>query len=42
LGGPTFGFGVNVETGVDITVDYAYRSVDYFDANHMISIILGF
>jgi hypothetical protein len=42
LWGPTFGFGVNVETGVDITVDYAYRSVDYFDANHMISIILGF
>lgn len=42
LFGPTYGVGVNIETGVDITVDYAYRSVDFFDANHMISIILGF
>lgn len=40
--GPTFGAGVKLQTGVDISVDYAYRSVDYFDANHMITVKLGF
>jgi hypothetical protein len=42
LWGPTFGAGVNVDAGVDIVVDYAFRSVDYFDANHMITVKLGF
>jgi hypothetical protein len=42
LFGPTFGAGVNIHSGVDITVDYAYRWVRYFDANHMFSIKLGF
>jgi len=40
--GPTFGAGVNLHTGIDIVVDYAFRSVDYFDANHMITVKLGF
>lgn len=40
--GPTFGAGVKIQTGVDISVDYAYRSVDYLNANHMITVILGF
>lgn len=42
LWGPTFGAGVKLQTGVDISVDYAYRSVDYFDANHMVTVKLGF
>jgi hypothetical protein len=42
LWGPTFGAGVVLRTGVDIMVDYAFRSVDYFDANHMITVKLGF
>lgn len=42
LWGPTFGAGIVLRTGVDIMVDYAFRSVDYFDANHMITIKLGF
>jgi hypothetical protein len=40
--GTTFGAGFNVNTGVEITVDYAYRTVRYFDANHMFSVKLGF
>ncbi len=40
--GPTFGVGFALRTGVDIFIDYAYRSVDYFDANHMITVKLGF
>ena len=40
--GPTFGLGVNIDTGVNIIVDYAYRTVDYFDANHMFTVKLGF
>jgi hypothetical protein len=40
--GPTFGAGVNFDAGVDIKVDYAFRAVDYFDANHMFTIKLGF
>ena len=42
-----YGFtaGVGVEyplEGVNLAVDYAYRSVKYFDGNHSISIRLGF
>jgi hypothetical protein len=41
--GPTFGFGVNQELGeMNISVDYAYRSVEFFDANHMFTVRLGF
>jgi hypothetical protein len=40
--GPTFGVGLALQVGVAIYVDYAFRSVDYFDANHMITVKLGF
>ena len=40
--GPTFGAGFNVNAGIDITVDYAYRWARYFDANHMFAFKLGF
>jgi hypothetical protein len=42
LFGATFGAGFKIKTGVDITVDYAYRAARYFDANNMFSVILGF
>jgi opacity protein-like surface antigen len=42
LFGPTFGAGINIQSSVSITVDYAYRWARYFDANHMFSIKLGF
>lgn len=42
LFGPTFGVGLKVNSGVNITIDYAYRAVDYFDANHIFSVKLGF
>lgn len=40
--GPTFGAGVNLKSGIDVTIDYAYRWARYFDANHMFSVKLGF
>ena len=40
--GPTFGAGLYLKTGIDITVDYGYRWTRYFDANHVFSIKLGF
>jgi hypothetical protein len=40
--GPTFGVGLNFNQGMDIKVDYAYRTVEYFDANHMFTVQLGF
>lgn len=41
--GPTFGLGLFYSTvGVDITIDYAYRQVDYFDSNNMFTIKFGF
>ena len=41
--GPSFGFGLTyMSPGVDITIDYAYRSVDYFNNNNMFGIRLGF
>ncbi len=39
--GFTFGAGVKVDTGMDISVDYAYRTVRYFDANHLFGIKVG-
>ncbi len=41
LFGSTFGAGFNVNSGLDITVDYAYRYARYFEANHVFSIKLG-
>ena len=40
--GPTFGAGIHINSGIDITVDYAYRWVRYFDANHMVTVKFGF
>jgi hypothetical protein len=40
--GPTYGAGLKFNTGIAITVDYAYRTVRYFDANHMVSVKLAF
>ena len=41
--GPTFGFGlVWKNPSVNITIDYSYRMVDFFNNNNMISVILGF
>ena len=40
--GPTFGVGLNFNQGMDIRVDYAFRTVEYFDANHMFTVQLGF
>lgn len=41
--GPTFGAGLNYAMpGLSITVDYAYRQVEFFDANNVFSIKLGF
>jgi len=40
--GPTFGAGLNFNQGLDITFDYAFRAVEFFDANHMITVQLGF
>lgn len=42
LFGPTFGAGLILSAGIDITVDYAYRAANYFDANHAITVKLGF
>jgi hypothetical protein len=43
LFGGTFGAGVKYALGnMDITVDYAYRAVKVFDANHVFSVKLGF
>ena len=41
--GTTFGMGLLYSTeDIDITVDYAYRSVQFFDANQVISVKFGF
>ena len=41
--GPTFGVGLFYSTvGVDITIDYAYRSVQYFESNSMFTLKLSF
>ncbi len=42
LWGPTFGAGFKANAGIDISVDYAYRWARYFDANHVVTIKLGF
>ncbi len=41
--GFTAGAGVNYSLGtIDVKVDYAYRYVKYFDANHVFEVSLGF
>lgn len=41
--GPALGFGFLYKTeSLDITLDYAYRSVDFFDSNQMFTLKLGF
>jgi hypothetical protein len=42
LFGPTFGAGFKLDTGIDLTVDYAYRVANFFDSNHMFAVKLGF
>lgn len=41
--GATVGAGVAYTTpGLNVTVDYAYRQVEFFDANNVVSVKLGF
>lgn len=41
--GTTVDAGISYTTeGIDITIDYTYRSVQLFDANQVISLKLGF
>jgi hypothetical protein len=41
--GPTAGVGIDyIAGGVDFKVDYAWRGVKYFGANHVITVTLGF
>jgi len=41
--GPSFGAGISMGTGkVDLVLDYAFRNVEFLDANHIFSIHLGF
>ena len=41
--GATFGGGINQNfDGLDFTLDYAYRTVKYFSANHVFTVKLGF
>lgn len=44
LFGPSFGAGVilSVSEGMDLSLDYAYRSTDVFDDNQWFSVTLGF
>jgi hypothetical protein len=41
--GPSVGAGIHYALGsLDMTFDYAYRSVKVFDGNHIFSVKLGF
>ncbi len=40
--GPSFGVGVHYYVGIDLTAEYAYRWVRFFDANHVITLSFGF
>jgi hypothetical protein len=41
--GLTAGLGINYDLGgIDVKIDYAYRDVKYFNANHIFAISLGF
>ena len=41
--GLTAGAGINYDVGgLDLKIDYAYRDVKYFNANHVFAVTLGF
>lgn len=42
--GPTFGFGLNTSqlTGLNLTIDYAYRTAEFFDGIQWVTLSLGF
>lgn len=41
--GPTYGAGLSyAATGIDITIDYAYRTVKFFEANQVMCLRVGF
>ena len=40
--GPAFGAGFKLPGAMHLTIDYAYRTVDFFDDNQAFSIIIGF
>ncbi len=42
--GPTFGFGINLAkvTALDMTFDYAYRSVEFFESSQWVTLSIGF
>lgn len=40
--GPTFGVGLNIKGGMNITVDYAYRVTKYFNDNQLFQVKLMF
>ncbi len=41
--GPSFGLGFRyVSGGIDVTVDYAYRTVEFFDGNSVFAVKFGF
>lgn len=43
LFGPSFGVGFHTALGsLEVTIDYAYRQVEVFEANHVIGVKLGF
>jgi hypothetical protein len=43
LFGPAFGVGIHSALGnTEVTIDYAYRSMDVFEGNHVFSVKLGF
>jgi hypothetical protein len=42
LFGPSFGAGLNLNAGVELKFDYAYRTARYFDGNHMFAVTVGF
>ena len=41
--GPTIGFGLHYKAvGINFMLDYAWRKVDYFDDNSVLSLKFGF
>lgn len=42
LFGPTFGAGFKIKGDMNVTFDYGYRWARYFDANHILSVKVGF
>jgi opacity protein-like surface antigen len=40
--GATFGAGVKLKSTMDVTIDYGYRGVTYFNPNHIVTVKFGF